>query len=115
MKIKTSETTPIQINWLVAEALNPGDGARILANEIDFIQYHEDWAQGGPIIERERLQVLPIWREPSEGWAACVYDRIFEDDGTECYQCGPTPLIAAMRCFVASRFGDEVEVTDELC
>lgn len=27
---------------------------------------------------------------------------------------GPTPLIAAMRCFVASKLGDEVEVPDEL-
>ena len=27
---------------------------------------------------------------------------------------GPTPLIAAMRCFVASKLGDEVDVPDEL-
>ena len=27
---------------------------------------------------------------------------------------GPTPLIAAMRCFAASRLGDEVDVPDEL-
>jgi hypothetical protein len=34
-------------------------------------------------------------------------------------QYGPTPLIAAMRCYVASKFGDDlvlfkVEVPDEL-
>jgi hypothetical protein len=29
-------------------------------------------------------------------------------------QYGPTPLIAAMRCYVASKLGDEVEVPDEL-
>lgn len=28
---------------------------------------------------------------------------------------GPTPLVAAMRCLVASRLGDEVEIPDELC
>lgn len=29
-------------------------------------------------------------------------------------QKGPTPLIAAMRCYVASRLGDEVEIPEEL-
>jgi hypothetical protein len=29
-------------------------------------------------------------------------------------QNGPTPLIAAMRCYVASKFGDEVETPEEL-
>ena len=27
---------------------------------------------------------------------------------------GPTPLIAAMRCYVISKLGEEVEVPDEL-
>jgi hypothetical protein len=27
---------------------------------------------------------------------------------------GPTPLIAAMRCYIASKMGDEVKVPDEL-
>jgi len=26
------------------------------------------------------------------------------------FESGPTPLIAAMRCYVASKFGDEVDV-----
>jgi hypothetical protein len=29
-------------------------------------------------------------------------------------EVGPTPLVAAMRCYVASKLGDEVEVPDEL-
>jgi hypothetical protein len=29
-------------------------------------------------------------------------------------ECAPTPLIAAMRCYVASKLGDEVDVPDEL-
>ena len=32
----------------------------------------------------------------------------------DAYWDGPTALIAAMRCFVASRLGDEVEVPEEL-
>jgi len=27
---------------------------------------------------------------------------------------GPTPLIAAMRCYVASRLGDTVEIPEEI-
>lgn len=64
-----------------------------------------DWSQGGPIIERERITLI-----------AC--DNDFEAQSrTTPLACeeGPTPLIAAMRCFVASRLGDEVDVPDELC
>jgi hypothetical protein len=27
---------------------------------------------------------------------------------------GPTPLIAAMRCYVASKMGDEIELPEEV-
>jgi hypothetical protein len=27
---------------------------------------------------------------------------------------GPTPLIAAMRCYVASKLGDEIDIPEEL-
>jgi hypothetical protein len=65
------------------------------------------WEDGGPIIEREEISVGPI--DVSGPWLAMPVrgknkDAIF----------GPTPLIAAMRCYVASKLGDEVEVPDEL-
>ena len=61
------------------------------------------WAIGGPIIERERIRI--DWRRnPEMGGndciAACDHLR----------QYGPTPLIAAMRAFVASKFGEEVDI-----
>lgn len=65
-----------------------------------------NWAQGGPIIERERISVGTDENE----WSADItvgptgFVRGF----------GPTPLIAAMRCYVASKLGDEVEIPDEL-
>jgi len=62
-----------------------------------------DWMQGGPIIERERIDVL---YEHDLRWIAVP------QKGIESY--GPTPLIAAMRCYVASKLGDEVEIPDEL-
>jgi hypothetical protein len=61
-----------------------------------------DWSQGGPIIERERISIThQVGR-----WAAQTDDDLFA--------YGPTPLIAAMRCYVASKLGDEVEIPEEL-
>jgi hypothetical protein len=66
------------------------------------IQPLTDWAQGGPIIEREKMTLE--WT--GEDWMA--YIRHDEE------YFGPTPLIAAMRCYVASKLGDQVEVPNEL-
>jgi hypothetical protein len=31
-----------------------------------------------------------------------------------CIEYGPTPLIAAMRCYVAAKLGDTVEIPEDL-
>jgi hypothetical protein len=68
-----------------------------------------DWAQGGPIIERERL-CIDIGHDGV--WLACSKQNY--DDVPEFMHAAPTPLIAAMRCYVASKLGEEVEVPKEL-
>ena len=83
-----------------------------------------DWAQGGPIIEREKITIgfdcgwvyAPSKAQPEDEpdngdrWLATMDIR-----GDQCLsEYGPTPLAAAMRCFVASKLGDEVEIPDEL-
>ena len=65
-----------------------------------------DWAQGGPIIEREGID-LQYQGGDNDKWAADMF-------GAECSVYGDTPLIAAMRCYVASKLGDEVEIPEEL-
>ena len=55
-----------------------------------------DWAQGGPIIERERIE---LEHDGFTWWARIKAD----DDHT-----GTTALIAAMRCYVARKLGDEL-------
>lgn len=78
----------------------------------------ENWEQGGPIIEREGIEINVRNWSPSPGcrlpgkyeWSA----RLCFVRQTECKQFGPTPLIAAMRCFVASVLGNEIEIPDEL-
>lgn len=72
-----------------------------------------EWSQGGPIIERERIAVFQ-WTNRKDGadqeWHAAVrmticQGEIDEDDG---HATGHTPLVAAMRAYVASKFGEEV-------
>jgi hypothetical protein len=66
------------------------------------------WADGGPIVESERISV---WRYPDlDSWHAATEFNFVRDDGLKVkhYYQGPTPLIAAMRCFIASKFGNEV-------
>ena len=113
MKIKTSKLTDAALDWAVCEATGlltayprvrkdfalqwpgPGNG---------HLHPSTDWAQGGPIIERENIALYPhgdgtyeaeVFLNPKRG-------------------AGPTPLIAAMRCYVASKLGDEVEIPEEL-
>lgn len=56
--------------------------------------YSTDWEMGGPIIEREGIQLARL----GDVWEAWV-----DADGVFCQ--GPTPLIAAMRCYVSSKQG----------
>ena len=67
--------------------------------------YHPstDWSQGGPIIERERIELKG---DGGTDWLA--------SHNNESVEFGPTPLIAAMRCLVASKLGDEIEIPEEL-
>ena len=115
MKIKTSEAERQVLDYLVAKCegieLSNGCYNRLLvdghmsAGQKMLTPYNPstNWAQGGPIIERERIE---LWGDGDEGWIA--YDNLNPK------QKGPTPLIAAMRCYVASKLGEEVEVPDEI-
>ena len=111
MKIKVSASTPIQLNWLVAKCEGRFYG---IAGTCYEFQPSRLWAQGGPIIEREKINTKSnLTRMPNHP------DYDWQADCPEKGQCvsyhGPTPLIAAMRCYVASKLGDEVDVPEELC
>lgn len=89
---------------------NAGEFWRVLG-EIDEIQWlpHRDWTQAGPIIEREGIAVFPYEKQ----WAAIMGNEmksISELGRSDCEFIGATPLIAAMRCYVAHRFSaDQLE------
>ncbi len=95
--MKTSELTGAALDWAVAkcEDVYCFDGSYTPST---------DWAQGGPIIEREKLAICIGWKQ----WLA------FSDDTENAGVQGPTPLIAAMRCYVASKLGDDINIPEEL-
>lgn len=132
MKVKISEATETQLDWLVAECegfdyevddgyvvteasemITEGGYAGCYQNEV--YSPSTDWAQGGPIIERERIDLFTE-KPASENWTASIahYQNGERLVGWRSHQYGPTPLIAAMRCYVASKRGDEVHVPDAL-
>ena len=72
--------------------------------------FSNDWVQGGLIIEREGLTVGRQVHKTE--WSAEAFDG--SGMSMTFLRFGPTPLIAAMRCYVASKLGDKVYIPDEL-
>lgn len=113
IRIKTSELAGVALDWAVTKCLieNP-----IAEFDYFFIKNHgnghghysTDWQQGGPIIGREKIDVAYAPENEGEDWVA---HAVWSDEGD---YFGPTPLIAAMRCYVARKLGDEVEIPEEL-
>jgi hypothetical protein len=67
---------------------------------------HRQWSLGGPIIEREEIDLVSV----GNGWRAGHSLEQWQVDAGFGGSFGPTPLIAAMRAYIASRFGDVVEL-----
>ena len=104
--MKTNELTGAALDWAVAKA----EGYIGVALEVRTEEWYTpstDWAQGGPIIERECIEIRRSFNSEQGTWQAIRQQ--FKNNKN-----GPTPLIAAMRCYVASRLGDEVEIPKEL-
>lgn len=124
MKIKTSELIDTALDWSVLEAVGAyheyvrwreAVGDSVLPNPIWFKRLggnpSTNWSQAGPIIEREKIYLNCLRKGDcyrTEIWEAWPYDS------AKLVQQGSTPLIAAMRCYVASKLGDEVDVPEEL-
>ena len=104
--MKTTELSGAALDWAVQIA-----EGYVQPDPIDFARNcfkpTTNWAQGGPIIEREGISVFlrsPHWPKHNQ------YSARQEGDAS----LGPTPLIAAMRCYVASKLGDDINVPKEL-
>ena len=110
MKIETNRLTGVELDWAVAkcEGYVAGPSGSYWINEDECVDFRPstNWGQGGPIIEREKIGL-----EWTGDWFADIF---IEAEGKHLITHGPTPLIAAMRCYVASKLGEEVEVHDAL-
>ena len=100
--MKTSELTGAALDWAVAKC--EGNLPEGYSFDPYVHCYSTSWAQGGPIIEREKIS---LWSRGNE-WAAESFTP--NEQGHE--ETGETPLIAAMRCYVASKLGDEVQLPE---
>lgn len=114
-QVKVSEATGPVLDWMVAKC----EGVEVWVPTLHIKNSRDSsgfpvtyapsigWAQGGPIIEREEIFLA---KSVLGGWTAAMYP----DDICCILYAGDTPLVAAMRVYVASKMGDEVEVPDEL-
>ncbi len=123
MKIKTDNLEGIQLDWVVAhlnkETIQIGNITacnKIIGKCLAWVNHKDDfgtityepsieWSQGGPIIERERIELGSY----ADQWQATMH----LEDGS-IFEHGPTPLIAAMRCYVASKLGNEINIPEAL-
>ena len=125
MKIKTSDLTGNALCYAVCTIELPhlvwGDsiGMHHASNQVvvpsmrspDCYSPYMNWAMCGPIIEREGFT---LWATNAAGWRCqgrYNYVKDCEGPTTE----GPTPLIAAMRCYCRSKLGEYVDIPEELC
>jgi hypothetical protein len=128
--MKVSELQGAALDWAVAKCEGYFDIHMASVDEYGVVnvfyfptwQPSTDWTQGGPIIEREKIGVW--WAthyvdddgvEYGNHWYA---EMGCTDENVDSRYCGvadgPTPLITAMRCYVASKLGDEIELPEEL-
>ena len=129
MNIKTSELTGAALDWAVAKCEGWDAGKYMMSPDIrkdvngavigitvpsnrEYIWWRpsRDWSQGGPIIERECILTMcpetgDFWDARKAGLSSALEKRYFR---------GLTPLIAAMRCYVASKLGDTIDIPEEL-
>ena len=113
MKVKDLEGAALDWAVGVCEGMPPNyfdaDDQAFTDDEGMLFCPSANWAQGGPIIEREFISVE--CDPANDNWVAIIRDNV--PSGFVC-RSGRTPLIAAMRCYVASKLGNEVEVPDEV-
>ena len=110
MKIKTSELQGAALDWAVAKCerveFTYEDHPH---HEMFDMHYSTDWSQGGPIIEREGISVL---YQTGVRMTASINGQYEQSVGHR--HKGNIGLLAAMRCYVASKLGPEVDVPEEV-
>lgn len=137
VEVKVADLVGPALDWAVAvcEGIPPSDLALRWGGPFRYLRdddgklngrymtgpdllFSRKWEAGGPIMYRERIGYIPSNGHRWDQGVAFMYRPSQHDlsieDAMEHRQIGPTQLVAAMRCFVASRKGDTVQVPAEL-
>jgi hypothetical protein len=122
MKVKTAHLIGVALDWAVCKS---GGGAEDIRNFIcgyydrNLYRYSELWSQGGRIIEREGIELLcNLTADEAERFTDGTHadwQAFYRGNrSTDARQYARTPLVAAMRAYVARKLGDTVDVPEEL-
>ena len=93
MKVEVSELKDDALDWAVAKCAGR------------TLRHKPLGPQGGPILEGANITIIRVEDERIPQWFAKSGPTFMVDGDGGKY--GQTPLVAAMRCFVASKLGDE--------
>lgn len=128
MKVKTGELIGPALNYAVErleiqrmrDLGEPVKAWWVEQKRTDPSPYSTSWLLAGPIIEREKIW----WSNNGDAtsdqdtwWCLTTRDPVTKTEqglDEQVEGLGPTMLIAAMRCYVASKLGDVVDVPEEL-
>lgn len=126
--MKTANLKGAALSWAVAkcEGLEEGNYMKELDIQKDvdergmgivvpsdreylWLKSSPDWTRGGRLIEREKISLTV---DSSGLWIA--FNEYNYAEEKRFMQCDKSPLIAAMRCYVASKLGDDIEIPETL-
>ena len=118
MKIKTADLIGAALDWAVCYSMGavPRDGLT------DDERFSTNRDQGYALVEQNDISIRR-YHNPESDAHGRYYARVSRESTvlvgwhstTGFQQMGPTPLIAAMRCFVAMHAGDSVDVPEQYC
>lgn len=140
--VQVSEAVDDTLDWLVAKCEEHESRCAWMLEKEGYIawqsyeqawgnpipKYSTDWSQGGPIIDENGIGLLfdsgsacckPSWfatpddQSTTTSYEGEYFDPAFMVDEASGVR-GPTPLIAAMRCYCCTKLGNTVEVPDDL-
>ncbi len=113
--MKTIDLAGDALDWAVGvaegEQLTVRDRFPCVLNAGGRWNPSSNWSQGGPIIDRIEGLVQKTWLESNKK-TRCEAHIINYEGGWVAF--GPTPLVAAMRCYCCATLGDEIEIPEEL-
>ena len=130
--MKTQDLIGAQLDWAVAKCegyecefgdevsgpwLVPQEGYLHDEKPLASFRPTTDWNLAGPIITQEGINLTMLVEgevDPEDVGSWCAaYDRDNFGDGEKSCTAS-TPLIAAMRVYIMAKFGDEINIPEEL-